>query len=101
LKNYLLFNAEKSRDLDFFQGKYKGATIYESFFSAIDLEVKRRKDEAERKRKDSAESLDFDGPAGEPGIPSTQLQEEESTSEDEEEVDEGLYEEMFEEETAK
>lgn len=96
LKSWLLFNASASRDLDVAQGKHKGMTSYEDFIKDVKDEVNHRENEKEKLERDRKESLDFDGPAGEPGIPSAQLQEEETAD-----YDEGLYEEMFEEETVK
>lgn len=60
MKSYLLFDAEKSRDLDIAQGKYKAMTLYNGFFTDIESEVKNREREAERKRKERAASLPFD-----------------------------------------
>jgi len=66
LKNYLLFEADKTRELDVGQGKYKGMMLYNDFFKAVEAEV-------ERREKNKKETLDFDGPAGEPGISSAEL----------------------------
>ena len=73
LKNYLLFTAEKSRDLDFCQGKYSGMNLYESLFSEIDTEINRREEDQKKKQEENAGTFDFDGPAGEPGISSSEL----------------------------
>ena len=51
LKNNLLFNAEKSRDLDYSQGQYKATNFYKEFFVAIDNEVGRREKERDERRK--------------------------------------------------
>lgn len=51
-KNYLLYSAEKSRDLDLKQGEYKGMMICNDFFSAIENEVKRRRAIAEQKARE-------------------------------------------------
>jgi len=62
MKNFLLFSAEKSRDLDLKQGEHKGMTQYHTLFNAVESERNRRE-------KDKKDSLDFgDGPAGEAGF---------------------------------
>lgn len=57
-KNYLLYCAEKSRDLDLKQGEYKGMMICNDFFSAVNDEVERRKRIAEQKAREP--DLPFD-----------------------------------------
>lgn len=76
LKSFLLFKAEKSRDLDVGQGTYHGMTIYESFFKAIDDEVERR--EKAKKTKKQELPFDSDGPAGNPGVSSAELKDEDA-----------------------
>lgn len=50
-KNFLLFEAEKSRDLDLRQGQHKAEEIYKQLFYQVKNESKRRQDERERKAK--------------------------------------------------
>jgi len=85
LKSFLLFKAEKSRDLDVGQGTYHGMTVYESFFKAIDNEAERR--EKEKKGKKEELPFDSDGPAGDPGVSSEELGQ---MDEDESESDEAI-----------
>lgn len=66
LKSYLLFKADKTRELDVCQGKYKGMILYNDLFKAVE-------EESERREKNKKETLDFDGPAGEPGISSAEI----------------------------
>lgn len=61
LKDYLLFTAEKSRDLDLSQGQHKALVFFEEFFSAVGFESIRRKKVADEKRK----SPEFEFEAGE------------------------------------
>jgi hypothetical protein len=51
MKTHLLFEAEKSRDLDLCQGQYKGETVYKTLFNLVENETKRREAEREKKRK--------------------------------------------------
>jgi hypothetical protein len=51
LKNFLLFSAEKSRDLDYSQGQFKATVFYENFFTAIENETARREKEAAERAK--------------------------------------------------
>ena len=53
LKCHLLFSAEKTRDLDIDQGKYRAQMIYQEVFESIEREVKRRED----KEKQEAEEM--------------------------------------------
>jgi hypothetical protein len=88
-KNYLLFSAEKTRDLDLKQGQYQGQTIYVNFFNAVEEENQRRRREEEKAKKDKAESLDFGDEAGEkPADPNAEAVESEEV--DEEEADEEM-----------
>jgi predicted metal-dependent hydrolase len=64
IKCHLLFGAEKSRDLDIGQGQYKATTFYTYLFDAVEREVGRRKEEAEKKR-------------AEPGLPFDEEEDEE------------------------
>lgn len=60
LKDFLLFSAEKSRDLDICQGKYAAQTVYKSFFSQVESEVSYRQRKREEKQKEQAEHLPFE-----------------------------------------
>jgi len=54
LKNRLLFDAEKSRDLDLSQGQYKAQAFYRNYFRRIEDEAEyrqKRREEAARKKK--------------------------------------------------
>lgn len=73
LKDFLLYRAAQSRDLDVCQGKYRAMVCFESVFEQIKNEVDRREEERKRLEKKRSESLDFDGPAGEPGISSAEI----------------------------
>lgn len=72
LKNDLFFKGHATRDIDISQGMYHGMTIYEAFFGAIDEEVESR--EKAKKEKGSELPFDSDGPAGEPGYSSAELE---------------------------
>lgn len=62
LKNHLLFCAEKTRDLDIDQGKYRAQMIYQNVFEAIERELSRR--EAKKKEdKDAMPLFEGDAPA--------------------------------------
>ena len=60
LKDFLLFSAEKSRDLDICQGKYEAQTVYKSFFSQVESESSYRQRKREEKQKEKAEHLPFE-----------------------------------------
>jgi hypothetical protein len=51
MKNYLLFTAEKSRDLDLKQGQWKGETVYTRLFDSAEDEWKRREAKKQEKEK--------------------------------------------------
>jgi hypothetical protein len=57
-KKILLFEAEKSRDLDLYQGRYKAQVVYREIFSAIEEEMAKR--EAQRKESKRNPELQFD-----------------------------------------
>ncbi len=63
LKSKLLFDAEKTRDLDICQGRYKAQTFFNAYFRSIEQEYDRR----QRNKKDEKEnpSLPFDGEGNE------------------------------------
>ncbi len=50
LKDWLLYKATKSRDLDVAQGTHQAMIMYDKFFEAIFSEVERRKKKAEEER---------------------------------------------------
>ena len=51
MKTRLLFEAEKSRDLDLCQGQYKGETVYRNLFDAVKWETEKRANKREDARK--------------------------------------------------
>ncbi len=78
MKSFLLFQATKTRSLDVSQGQYNAMIIHGTLISDIETEVEAREKERKRLEKDRAESLDFDGPAGEPGVSSAELKAQEA-----------------------
>lgn len=78
MKSFLLFQATKTRSLDVSQGQYNAMIIHGTLISDIETEVEAREKERKRLEKERSESLDFDGPAGEPGISSAELKAQEA-----------------------
>jgi hypothetical protein len=56
-KDYLLYEAEKTRDLDLTQGDFEAQTVYNKFFNAIKDDNDRRRKEAAKKEKERKEMI--------------------------------------------
>jgi hypothetical protein len=56
-KDFLLYEAEKTRDLDLTQGDYEAQTVYGKVFKAVEEENQRRKAEAAKKAKERNEMI--------------------------------------------
>jgi len=72
LKDFLLFEAKKSRDLDVHQGEYKGMITYQTVFDAIEDSAKFWRDSLFKKRDTEAEMRNSNDPTPAllpPGLP--------------------------------
>lgn len=78
LKDFLLTEAKKSRDMDISQGEYRGMTVYEKVFTAIKENVDFRN------RNEPLFTQDGDDMEGEPAPPDDDLPEAEDYEDDEE-----------------
>jgi hypothetical protein len=72
LKDFLLFEANKSRDMDVHQGEYKGMITYKTVFNAINDSASFWRDSLFKKKDDEAETRNANDPAPAllpPGLP--------------------------------